>query len=1099
MSLLQCMMIIVTVGPFTNCFSSPTIRFSPLRAEDCGARCDNDKLFYADTCILISNVSLNSEFKDVLASFMIKENSSHAESQLDEFRPHSICEKHNSKYDYDCEKETDGIFKISIYLHNYTKFVGAQIKGVLKRNEVNQEYDVAEQMLPAQFGTVTINGQEYTPESCDAIINTTDLNLQFNCSMNNKDCWINITANNTQIDARTNHSSLFKHTFNNQQEVVEVKITYDICDHKRIYNSKCIINAGLFKTKEEYSNNDTNGNSLAWIAGVILPLVIVIVLCSLAFRYRRKIKRCSFGQDIEAPEGSFSTLGPKYMKKQQPLKGEASPGASGDTKSGDTLMQKKKQRKKKKEKKERASLHDPMELTAFLSDTKKNDKPNKSDLEYENETPHATTDNGQRNNGIQDENETPSTTTDNEPNNSDLQEVNKTPSAMPDKARSNSHLHDENTTPNTTTDNEPNNSDLQEMNKTPSEMPDKARSNSDLHDENTTPNTMTDNEPNNSDLQEMNKTPSEMPDKARSNSDLHDENTTPNTTTDNGPNNSDLQEVNKTPSEMPDKARSNSDLHDENTTPNTTTDNRPSNSDLQEVNKTPSEMPDKARSNSDLHDENTTPITTTDNGPNNNDLQEVNKTPSVIPDKARSNSDLHDENTTPITTTDNRPSYSDLQVVNKTPSATTVKTDSGPSNSDLEKINKTLSATTENGPTNGDLQNFNETQIAKTDNLPRKSDLQEKNKIRSTTKEDVLPNPETGEHSRKINFTFGEGIPLSSLSSPPHVLEGNILQRILEKLLAMEAVQFENSQVFDNITMDGSQEHYTDASLQEIPCTNNQGHTRFFPYSSLEEDVEQLRPYKHIIDFIKVVADLTVMVSVLKTSEIRQKDPCFKVAHPDRIRFGTGMMMHFIKINNTDKQYCQCRDCKVQNSHRSNFFTIYICTTSNVVYDKFEATETTFRLFYNESNSRPINIDCCGLEFKDCIGHLCILKCNTHDMTLGEQLKQLNDSYTQLQGESRYHNLNDPIVIVSHPHGCAKHISIGKLKDKQETSHGRTQLKYDAPTCVGCSGAFVCEVDTSEESSSRKHFHFGRNSEGENISTISVRYCQSQPGVFSLS
>ncbi|CAL1536982.1 unnamed protein product [Lymnaea stagnalis] len=54
------------------------------------------------------------------------------------------------------------------------------------------------------------------------------------------------------------------------------------------------------------------------------------------------------GLDIEALEASFSTLGPKYMKKQQPLKGEASPGASGDTKSGDTLMQKKKQRKKKK-------------------------------------------------------------------------------------------------------------------------------------------------------------------------------------------------------------------------------------------------------------------------------------------------------------------------------------------------------------------------------------------------------------------------------------------------------------------------------------------------------------------------------------------------------------------------------------------------------------------------------------------------------------------------------------------------------------------------------------------------------------------------------
>ncbi|XP_059161427.1 signal recognition particle subunit SRP72-like [Physella acuta] len=54
------------------------------------------------------------------------------------------------------------------------------------------------------------------------------------------------------------------------------------------------------------------------------------------------------GLDVDALEASFSTLGPKYMKKLQPQKGEASPGASGDTKSGDALMQKKKQRKKKK-------------------------------------------------------------------------------------------------------------------------------------------------------------------------------------------------------------------------------------------------------------------------------------------------------------------------------------------------------------------------------------------------------------------------------------------------------------------------------------------------------------------------------------------------------------------------------------------------------------------------------------------------------------------------------------------------------------------------------------------------------------------------------
>lgn len=49
------------------------------------------------------------------------------------------------------------------------------------------------------------------------------------------------------------------------------------------------------------------------------------------------------GLDVDALETSFSTLGPKYMKKQLPSKGEASPSVSGET-----VMQKKNQRKKKK-------------------------------------------------------------------------------------------------------------------------------------------------------------------------------------------------------------------------------------------------------------------------------------------------------------------------------------------------------------------------------------------------------------------------------------------------------------------------------------------------------------------------------------------------------------------------------------------------------------------------------------------------------------------------------------------------------------------------------------------------------------------------------
>ncbi|GFR71598.1 hypothetical protein ElyMa_003817300 [Elysia marginata] len=51
-----------------------------------------------------------------------------------------------------------------------------------------------------------------------------------------------------------------------------------------------------------------------------------------------------------------------------------------------------------------------------------------------------------------------------------------------------------------------------------------------------------------------------------------------------------------------------------------------------------------------------------------------------------------------------------------------------------------------------------------------------------------------------------------------------------------------------------------------------------------------------------------------------------------------------------------------------------------------------------------------------------------------------------------------PAMIISHPHGRAKKISVGEVRHVDENS---IYIKYNTPTCMGSSGApvFVCLVD----------------------------------------
>jgi hypothetical protein len=97
--------------------------------------------------------------------------------------------------------------------------------------------------------------------------------------------------------------------------------------------------------------------------------------------------------------------------------------------------------------------------------------------------------------------------------------------------------------------------------------------------------------------------------------------------------------------------------------------------------------------------------------------------------------------------------------------------------------------------------------------------------------------------------------------------------------------------------------------------------------------------------------------------------------------------------------------------------------------------------------------------------------CVSHDLALAERLKKMVKHRDELDKgvyykhfplEHEKKNISSPnkvsdaldnlVIIVSHPHGCSKQISVGKYI---HTDHIDLSLQYTTATCPGSSGAPV--------------------------------------------
>ncbi|KAK6963659.1 hypothetical protein BgiMline_030818 [Biomphalaria glabrata] len=297
-------------------------------------------------------------------------------------------------------------------------------------------------------------------------------------------------------------------------------------------------------------------------------------------------------------------------------------------------------------------------------------------------------------------------------------------------------------------------------------------------------------------------------------------------------------------------------------------------------------------------------------------------------------------------------------------------------------------------------------------------------------------------------------------------------------------------------------------------CKKNKSHANFIPINAftLQHLPEDYRD-KDIFDFIKMTAELTVRIS---TNYVSHKRPEVMPHTTTPYLFwnkrgeysmasGTGRVCDvkmksdprasddemyedlkaveeltdlkriYETCDESDKpheesgwvkvvppRHCLCENCKQSKEPSREFGWVKIITARHVIFNNKEAENATCRIFFDENECPKTLIY--GVKMATLNKpnfDWCWLKCITCDLDLLSKLKDLCD-----QREELYRKINDRYVkerggcrlnvIVSHPHGCSKQVSVGEWLDvKLEDDGAWTQYHYNTATCPGSSGATV--------------------------------------------
>ncbi|GFN83114.1 hypothetical protein PoB_000962000 [Plakobranchus ocellatus] len=257
-------------------------------------------------------------------------------------------------------------------------------------------------------------------------------------------------------------------------------------------------------------------------------------------------------------------------------------------------------------------------------------------------------------------------------------------------------------------------------------------------------------------------------------------------------------------------------------------------------------------------------------------------------------------------------------------------------------------------------------------------------------------------------------------------------------------------------------------------CSKNPGHHKFIPAAKfcgqhMPEDCQgQL-----VLNYVRNISRRTVRLRVGYTSARRPRGYSFYTARRSNILHTGSGWLHALAPGVGP---CQCSRCagSFSPSVSQTWYNIYIDTACHVVFNSKEAESTIVDFFYDDETARVDgrmkSVSGLELRHKDVADDWCRMICATHDQSLVDTLKLclkeeeiLFQSLMIYNPSTFWRNL---CVIVSHPHGQPKQITVGEAKRDMIGRH-KKRFVYSTDTCPGSSGAPVLVLN---DPSASAHF-----------------------------
>ncbi|GFO44806.1 hypothetical protein PoB_007131100 [Plakobranchus ocellatus] len=250
-------------------------------------------------------------------------------------------------------------------------------------------------------------------------------------------------------------------------------------------------------------------------------------------------------------------------------------------------------------------------------------------------------------------------------------------------------------------------------------------------------------------------------------------------------------------------------------------------------------------------------------------------------------------------------------------------------------------------------------------------------------------------------------------------------------------------------------------------CRKNPRHLNFIPAANFcrQHLRRRFADDQVVLDLVRNISYGTVCLRVGYTSAERPEGYSFYNHRRSKIVHTGSGWLHALTPGIGP---CRCSDCagSSTSTRHQKWYEIYIDTACHVVFNSKEAKFTTVEFFYDDETARADgtmkSVSGLKLIHRDIADDCCRMICATHDQSLVDTLKLCLEQrvllYQGFMSSPRY-AWQDLCVIVSHPHGQPKHITVGEIERWEARGRHRRRFMYSTDTCPGSSGAPVLVLD----------------------------------------